>query len=97
MLLTALHYALSRGRDGIHYSGFIDSGSEASSAPHRLVCTIHQLSIAVRIAYYSSSSPIRPSIHSLAVRSWAMDASQPLWKKVRQAALPGQGERTLQR
>jgi hypothetical protein len=40
MLLTALHYALSRGRDGIHYSGFIDSGSEASSAPHRLVCTI---------------------------------------------------------
>ena len=55
MLLTALHYALSRGRDGIHYSGFIDSGSEASSAPHRLVCTIHQLSTAVQIAYYSSS------------------------------------------
>ena len=43
-LSTALHYALSRGQGGIHYSGFTDSGSEASSAPHRLVCTIHQLS-----------------------------------------------------
>ena len=39
-----LHYARSRGRGGIHYLGFTDSGSEASSAPHRLVCTIHQLS-----------------------------------------------------
>lgn len=58
-LSTALHYALSRGRGGIHYSGFADSGSEASSAPHRLVCTIHQLSLtAVRIAYYSSSQPL---------------------------------------
>ena len=56
---TALHYALSRGRGGIHYSDFTDSGSEASSAPRRLVCTIHQLSlIAVRIAYYSSSKPL---------------------------------------
>jgi len=59
-LSTALHYALSRGRSGIHYSGFTDSGSEASSAPHRLVCTIHQLSLtAVRIAYYSSSQPLQ--------------------------------------
>jgi len=39
-----LHYAQSRGRNGIHYSGFTDSSSEASSAPHRLACTTHQLS-----------------------------------------------------
>jgi hypothetical protein len=54
-LSIALHFALSRGRGGFHYSGFMDSSSEASSAPHRLVCTIHQLSFTVRIAYYSSS------------------------------------------
>jgi len=44
LLPTTLRSALLRGRDGIHYSGFTDSGSEASSATHRLGCTIHQLS-----------------------------------------------------
>jgi len=57
---VALHppFGPSRGQLGIHYSRFTDSGSEASSARHGLVCTIHQLSEFRGIPYYSSSWPL---------------------------------------
>lgn len=97
MLLTALHYALSRGRDGIHYSWFTDSRLRGEFSVTQAGLHHPPALLYCAIAYYSSSSPIRPSIHSLAVRTWAMDASLPLWKKVQQAALPGQEERTRQR
>src|SRR6185295_13057228 len=96
-LSTALHNALSRGRGGIHYSDFTDSGSEASSAPHRLVCTTHQLSSCCTNRVLLLFDATITSIQSPTAQSWTTDASRSSWTEVRRAVLSDRATRTRQR